>query len=112
VITRKLSEHTLLVILTEEPGACQDIAAINEMTADKCDVDIIIDLSRVEMLASSTVSNLLLLRDRTRADRRKLILYNLAFATKCILTTLGVHDAFQIVDDKADALSSIMTSMN
>jgi anti-anti-sigma regulatory factor len=106
--SQKLSEHALMLVLAEEPCACQDIAEINEMIAAKCDVDIIIDFSRVELLTSATVSNMLILRDRVRAAERKLVLYNVAFTTKCILTTLGVHNAFKIVPDKLDAVGAIL----
>jgi len=108
----KLSDSVLLVVPTQEPDACNDIVAINAMMLKQCDTDIIVDFSQVELLTSSAVSNLLLLRNQVNASGRKLILINVAFATKCILTTLGIHEAFHIVANKTDALEALVGTAN
>jgi len=108
----KLSDSVLLVVLNKEPDTRNDIAAINEMILKRCDADIIIDFSQVELLASAAVSNLLLLRQQVSMSGHKLILINVAFATKCILNTLGIQEAFYIAADKTDALDALLSTAN
>jgi anti-anti-sigma regulatory factor len=102
---QKIAENIVLVVLDPEPDMTDEFSAINEMVSTRCDFDIIMDFTRVEILTSPNISNLLILHNWLRGCGRKLILCHVALATKCIFNVAGLDTHFDFVDDKADALA-------
>ena len=67
----------------------------------------IVDFSKVEIINSWNISNLLILRGMLEDAGRKLILCNISTVTKCIFVVAGLSEIFVFADDKSAALATI-----
>ena len=104
---RNLSEDVILVSLPEEPQASDELKTVNEIVSNKGDCDVIIDFSRVEVIISSSISNLLILHRSLGKFDRRLIVCNVSVPTKCVFTVAGLDGFFDFADDKFAALAAI-----
>lgn len=108
---RNLSED---VIIAELPSEGLDIAdelkTVNETISEECDCDVIIDFSKVEILNSSNISNLLILRGMLQEHGHQLILCSVAVITKCIFTVAGLDEIFVFADDESSALAVVQNT--
>ena len=104
---RNLSKDVIFVVLPEELKINDELKTINEIISSKRDCDVIIDFSRVEIVTSSSISNLLILRRSLRESDRQLIFCNVAVPTKCIFKVAGLDTFFDFADDKFAALAAI-----
>ncbi|MHC4187035.1 MAG: STAS domain-containing protein [Planctomycetota bacterium] len=100
-----LSENVIFVDLPAcEPYIVDELKELNEIVSSQEDCDVVIDFTRVDIFLSSSLSNLLILRDILHNKNHELVLSNVAFATKCIFTVAGLNEAFIFVDDKFEAM--------
>jgi len=105
---QNFSEDVILVELPfKEPQIADELKAVNEFVGSKPDLDVIIDFSRVEIITSSSIGNLIILRNLLHERGRRLILCNMASVTKCIFVVAGLKDIFEFVDDKSAALAVV-----
>ena len=105
---QKFSENVLLVDLPfKEPQIGEELKSINEIVGNRDDCDVIVDFFRVEIITSSSLSNLIILRRLLREHGRELILCNVAIVTKYIFTVAGLDKIFDFVDDKFAALAAV-----
>ncbi len=105
---QKMSEDVLLVDLPpKEPQLGQELENVNKIIADKPDYDVIVDFFRVEIITSSSLSNLLILRNLLEERSRQLILCNIAVVTNYIFTVAGLDKVFDFVDDHSAALAAV-----
>jgi len=105
---QKFSENVLLVDLPfKEPQIGEELKSINEIVGNRDDCDVIVDFFRVEIITSSSLSNLIILRRLLREHGRELILCNVAIVTKYIFTVAGLDKVFDFVDDKFAALAAV-----
>jgi anti-anti-sigma factor len=105
---QSLSEDVLGVELpSKEPDIADELKAVNETVSSKPDCDVIIDFSVVEVMTSSSISNLLILRNLVYEHGRRLILCNVAVVTKCIFTVAGLNDVFEFANDQPTALAAV-----
>ena len=99
------------VILIELPANNQKIAeelkSVNETINKKHHSNIIVDFIRVEIITSSNISNLLILRSLLEDSGHQLILSNVSTMTKCIFVVAGLSKTFVFVDDTSAALAAI-----
>ncbi|MHC4757908.1 MAG: STAS domain-containing protein [Planctomycetota bacterium] len=106
-----LSEHVVFVDLPAcEPYIVDELKELNEVISSRQDCDVVIDFTRVDIFLSSSLSNLLILRDILQKNGHQLVLSNVAFATKCIFTVAGLNEAFVFVDDKFEALDLLSSA--
>jgi len=84
-----------------------DLKALNETVSNRDDCDVIVDFSKVEIINSSNISNLLILRGLLQDKGRKLILTNVGTITKCIFVVAGLAESFTFIDDKTAALEAV-----
>ena len=105
--TERIAESVFLVALQAEPRLGNELEAVNEMLSQECDCDVIVDFARIEMLTSSSISNLLILHNWLQGSGQRLILCNVSFATKCIFKTAGLDTFFEFVRDKFAALEDL-----
>ena len=109
--TQNLSEDVILVELPfKEPQIAGELKTVNEIVNGKPDLDVIIDFSKVEIMTSSSIGNLIILRNLLHERGRRLILCNMATITKCIFVVAGLKDIFDFVDDKSAALAVVLVS--
>lgn len=111
-----MGAHNLLdnLIYLELPAAeiqiSDEFKALNETITNRDDCDVIVDFSRVEIINSSNISNLLILRSILQDKGRRLILCSVSTITKCIFVVAGLAETFVFIDDKSDALAEIKNS--
>lgn len=104
---QNLSEDVVLVVLPAEPQTSDALKSFNKIVSTRCDFDVIVDFSKVEMLTSPTVSNLVILHRWVLGSGQKLVLCNVSFATKCIFRTTRLDTILDFADDKFSALEFI-----
>ena len=105
---QSLSENVLGVELpSKEPDIADELKAVNETVNNRPDCDVIIDFSAVEVMTSSSISNLLILRNLMAEHGRRLILCNVAVVTKCIFTVAGLNSIFEFANDQPAALAAV-----
>ena len=101
---QNLSENVLLVTLPKEPQRSNELENINEIAGNRGDCDVVIDFSRVEILTSTSLCNLMILNKLLSGLGNKLILCNVPLPIKCIFTVTALDSFFKFVDDKFAAL--------
>lgn len=100
------SEDILLIDLPfKEPQIGDELKSLNEIIGAGGDCDVIVDFSKVEIITSSNISNLLALRALLREHGRQLILCSVSAPTKGIFTVAGLDAVFEFARDKYDALA-------
>ncbi|MGB2862998.1 MAG: STAS domain-containing protein [Sedimentisphaerales bacterium] len=105
---RHLSENIILLTLpSDRSERADELKNLNEIISDKCQYDVIIDFSGVEIINSWNISNLLILRGMLEDVGRKLILCNISTVTKCIFVVAGLSEIFVFADDRSAALAVI-----
>jgi anti-anti-sigma regulatory factor len=105
---RELPDDVLLVELPPSgPAIANDLKAVNETISKECNKDVIIDFSRVEIVNSANISNLLILYNLLKDTGRHLIFCKVATVTKCIFVVAGLDTVFEFVDDQSAALEVI-----
>ena len=105
---KKISDDVLLVELpSKSPKIASELKAVNETASKEGNCDIIIDFSRVEIINSANISNLLILHNLQVGTGRRLILCNLATVTKCIFVVAGLNEVFEFADDRSSALATV-----
>lgn len=105
---QNLSEDVLLADLpSEELQIGNELKSLNEMVSTRSDCDVVVDFSKVEIVTSSDISNLLALRVLLREHGRQLILCSVSVRTKGIFTVAGLDAIFEFADDKHAALAAM-----
>jgi anti-anti-sigma regulatory factor len=97
---RNLTQGIVLVELPSEASKRADeLKEVNETFGAKCNCDVIVDLSSVEIIHSWNISNLLILRGLLQDAGRQLILCGVTTLTKCIFRVAGLSDVFIFAND-------------
>ena len=104
---QKLSGDIALVVLPEEPNICEKLTAIIDRINEDNACHVVLDFSAVEILTSSSLSNLIVLRDLLRKSDRRLILCSVSTPAKCIFRVVGLEKLFQFCNDKMMALEEL-----
>jgi anti-anti-sigma regulatory factor len=108
---KNLSEDILLAYLpSTKPQIGDELKHLNEIVITDSDCDVIVDSSRVEIITSSDISNLLTLRALLREHGRQLILCRISVLTKGIFTVAGLDAVFEFAEDRNAALAAIKHS--
>ena len=105
--TERLSDDVLLVVLSKEPQLRNQLADLNETISTASPCDVIIDLCLVEIITSSSISNLMILRHVLFERGRKLVLCNVALPTKGVFSTVGLENLFHFAPDRSSAVAII-----
>jgi anti-anti-sigma regulatory factor len=108
---QNLSEDLLLVDLPHNPLMIVDeLKAVNDIISTDDNCDVVVDFFKVEVITSSSISNLLILRNLLTEHGRRLILFNVRTVTKCIFVVAGLKEMFDFAEDKSAALSTVKTA--
>jgi len=108
---KNLSKDVLLVELPSKgPKIAHELKAVNEAVSKKGNHDVIIDFSRVEIINSLNISNLLILHNLLQNSGHRLILCDVATVTKCIFVVAGLNEIFEFVDDQPAALVTVQSA--
>lgn len=98
-------ERVWWVPLPAEPQLEAELALLCHRIGDAGDVSLVLDLSRVEIIDSSSLGTLLTLHRLLSRRGRRLILCKTRLATKCIFRIAGLDVVFDFADDKTEAMS-------
>jgi anti-anti-sigma regulatory factor len=105
---RNLSENIILLELpSDRSERADELKNLNELVSGKCECDVIVDFSKVEIINSWNISNLLILRGMMADAGRKLILCNVGTVTKCIFAVAGLSDVLVFAETRSDALDAL-----
>jgi len=105
---KNLTDDVLFVELpSKSPKIANQLKAVNEAVSKQSNCDVIIDFSRVEIINSANVSNLLILHNMLMGTGRRLVLCNVSTVTKCIFVVAGLNTVFNFADDKSKALATV-----
>jgi anti-anti-sigma regulatory factor len=108
---KNLSEDVILVDLPSEGSRRADeLKAVNEIISNKCDCDVIIDFSQVEIINSWNISNLVILRSLLEDSGHQLILCNVGALAKCIFVVADLNEVFVFADDQPAALAAVRST--
>jgi anti-anti-sigma factor len=105
------SEGIILVELPKGPGIRQELEAVADVVRQRADCEAVIDFSDVEILSSQTLASLLRLQKLVQDCGHRLVLCNVADATKGIFTVVGIDGLFVMHKDKFSALATVQTSV-
>ncbi|UCF43794.1 MAG: STAS domain-containing protein [Planctomycetota bacterium] len=98
--TRNSLKNAVLVDLPPEPKMRDKIRAVAESFHSRADRDVVMDFSDVGIMATPSISGLLGLRKLLADSGHRLILRNVASATRGIFTVTGLDAIFELVEDK------------
>jgi anti-anti-sigma regulatory factor len=100
----------LLAVLPKEPQLRRELETINDTISNDGDYDVVIDFTRVEVLTSSSISNLVILHNLLCEHGRQLILCSVSLPTKGLFNVVGLADLFSFAEDKFAALARLQRS--
>lgn len=107
-----LSEHVCFVVVSKEPILRQELEELNEAVGHRGNHDVVLDFTRVEIITSSSMSNLLILQEFLREHSHTLVLCGVSLPTRGALRVAGLDRVFQLADDKFAALASLQAAPN
>ena len=111
MVIKNVSKDVLLVKMpSKSPKIAYELKAVNQTVSKKGGRDVIIDFSRVEIINSSNISNLLILHNLLQDSGHRLILCNVATVTKCIFVVAGLDSVFDFVDDQPAAIATVQNA--
>jgi anti-anti-sigma regulatory factor len=106
-----LTEDIIFLELpSNEPDITKQLKALNSTVSEGEPCDVIVGFSNVEIINSSNISNLLILRSFQQDAGRQLILCSVQTVTKCIFVVAGLAESFVFIDDKTAALEAIQSA--
>jgi len=109
---RDFAENIILVELPPEPDVRKELDAVMETVSQRPSCDVIVDLSRVDILCSLSLSGFLKLHKLLNGAGRKLLLCGASSLTKDIFTVTcfdGIFEFFNDVPAAAEALAVCKT---
>src|SRR4030042_3466003 len=104
---QNVSKNVLFVDLPSNASQIEkELENLNETVSTGSDCDGVIYFFRVEIITSSSLSNLMILRKLMQGHERQLIFCNVAIMTKYIFTVAGLDKIFDFVDDRSAAIAA------
>lgn len=105
--TENHSEDVLLVELHPEPDLDTELATVASTVQVEGECDVIVDLSKVDIVTSSSLSKLLELRRLLDGRGRRLVLCGLSADCEEIFAVAGLDQVFEFAEDKSEAVEAI-----
>ena len=104
---QNMLEDVTLVTLPKEPQSSGELEKLNEIASNKCVSDVVIDFSKVEILTSEAICNLMILSKLLSGLGHQLVLCNVSPPVKRVLTLTGLESCFHFADDVTAASEAI-----
>ncbi len=105
-----IEQGVISTCVSPEPRLREDLEALRGQIRHRDDVDLIVDLGRVDIIRSPAIGSLVLLHKTLHERGHRLILCNVRMATQCILHVTGLHRLFESAADQIDALARLRQS--
>lgn len=104
----RLSENVILVKLgLGDSKVSEELKRLNKNLNQNKDCDVVLDFTYVEIINSSNISNLMILRGLLEDQGRKLVLLNVQSITKCIFVVAGLSNFFNFVENLEDVKKTL-----
>ncbi|MHC4260396.1 MAG: STAS domain-containing protein [Planctomycetota bacterium] len=103
-----ICEDVVLVRLPlSEPQLGDEVKSVNDLINAGSKFDVVLDFSGVELVVSTSITNLMILRDLVSGLGRQLILCNVSCLVKSIFQVCGLDGVFNFAADKYAGLESL-----
>lgn len=104
-------ENLVVVHLpSEQLQMAEELRKVNEIIGEDAGCDVIIDFASVEAITSSSISNLLILRNLLAEQGHRLVLCNVSVITKCVFNVAGLEEVFEFATDRPAAVATVHNS--
>lgn len=108
----KDKSFVIYIAMSREPELRRELEIINDIVYGRDDCNVIINLANIEVLASSSITKLVMLHNSLNKNGRSLTLCRVGLPTKGIFATAGLTSLFNFVNDVSDALAAIQHAPN
>ncbi len=105
-----LTEEVLLVTLREEPGADSEVQCVTRMIVDDGPRHVIVDFSFVQKIASTAITDLIILESELQEAQRQLILCCVPPKIRRVLAHANLETFFRFSDSEFAALQMLAAS--
>jgi anti-anti-sigma regulatory factor len=102
--TESLTEHILLLTLPRRPQSSCDIHRATAQVSLTDRRHVIIDFSSVEIMPSSTISELIIIENRLHEVGRQLVLCRVPHKIRELLVRVGLASLFRFAENQEEAL--------
>jgi anti-anti-sigma regulatory factor len=99
-----LTGQVLLVTLPKRPQSSSEIERATRMVGRQEPRHVVIDFSLVEIIPSSTISELIIIENHLHEINRQLVLCSVPPKIRELLTRVGLQSLFRFADDQSAAL--------
>ncbi len=103
------ADNIILVELPTEPKIRPELNKAIQMVRDETHCDVIVDLSRVDILLSLSISGFVQLHKLLTAHGRRLVFFNASELTRNIFKLTCVDCFFEFVEDRDTAVAALNT---
>ena len=103
----RLSEDILLIRLPGQPHHTGELDVVNKMFGDVVDRDVVVDLSKVEMLTSGDICSLMILDRLLRGAGRQLVLFSVPSAIKQVFVRTDLLTVFEFAGEESAAVEQV-----
>jgi anti-anti-sigma factor len=100
-------DNVVFVHLPRELQKHAELQAVIDAVRRKGDCDVVVDFSDADVVGSPTFSRLLELRSALRKSGHRLILCNVATATRGVFTMAQLDRLFDFAEDESVALATL-----
>ncbi len=101
-----LSKGLVVTLPVQSEVIVRELKNVNQMVSHGDGCDVVVDFSNVEILHSSSISNLMILRELLYERGCQLILCSVSPSIMSVFTVAGLEKLFEFVDDKQTALAA------
>jgi anti-anti-sigma regulatory factor len=108
--TSNLTEQVFLIALPNRPQASSEIERATRKITAQTPRHVIIDFSQVEIISSSTISELLIIESHLHELNRKLVLCCLPEKIQALLVSVGLQSLFLVANDSLEAFEMLEAS--
>ncbi len=104
---QNFSEDVLYVTLPKQPHLSNELERINEIAGNSPAYDVVVDFSKVKILTSASVCNLMILKELLNGLEHQLVLCSVSAQVRNIFAVTGLEGLFEFANDKFGALESM-----
>ena len=105
------SENVILVTIAPEPDMSDELKTVTGIVRQQKNRSVVIDFSEAEIVASSSLAQLLRLQKVLDDNNQHMILCCTSPRTKKIFEVAGLDKVFEFVEDKFTALAGMQLTM-
>lgn len=102
-----ISQELLIITFSDRQRLNTELKEVNEMIYKGRDCNVLINLHGVELINSTNLRNLIILRQFLNKMGRMLILYNVSLPVKCIFVVTGLRDIFNFAKNRDEAIEAL-----